>query len=185
MWSPSTQLIVGSVTYAQAGTVLSVAFILLVGAVLMLIRVPSVRPGRYLPLVAFGVLGWLMLTPGLISRYFIYAIAAVILCRHAFSLASYLSIVCWLTVVTLLTSFGHIGLDFLGYGTTTSFVNPLNNGISRWLFALFSDDRMVTVGTLANTLVLVTLGVKAAQNVRSPKEGLINGDPVATPQRAG
>jgi hypothetical protein len=170
MWSESTQFVFGSFTYARVGTVLSVAFILMVGIVLFFTKRSSRAPGGYLLIVAFGVLGWLMLTPGLISRYFLYGVVAVILCRQALSLFTYLWAVLSLTAITLLTSYGHIALDFLGYGTTSSLVNPLNNQVSHFVFTAFSDDRIITAGTVLNILILLLLGVRAVQGLRNASD---------------
>lgn len=165
MWSSSNQMIFGSVTYGTIAATLSIALVLAVGSVILLARSSLARSSQYLPLVAFGVLGWLMLTPGLISRYFIYAIATLILCRAAFSIAIYLWIVGPLTAITLVTTYGHIALDFLGYGTTSSPLSPLNNVISRSVFDLFSDDRFITAGTVVNIAILVMVGARAFQTL--------------------
>ncbi|MFI5283094.1 MAG: hypothetical protein ACHQ0J_08190 [Candidatus Dormibacterales bacterium] len=169
MWSPSTQHLLGSLTYGQVGAALSVSFLLVVGATLLLVRRLSAQPGQYLPVVAFGMLGWLMFTPGLISRYFVYAVVGIILCRQVFSTTGYVYALAVLTTITLVTSFGHISQDFLGYSGSASVVSSTNNEISRLVVALFSADWFITFGTLANIALLVVLGMKSWEAIRSSR----------------
>jgi hypothetical protein len=166
MWSPSTQHLLGSLTYGQIGAALSVSFLLVVGALLLLVKRLSAQPGQYLPVVAFGMLGWLMFTPGLISRYFVYGVVGLILCRQVFSTVGYVYALVVLTAITLLTSYGHIALDFLGYSGSANVLSPTNNDVSRLVFSLFSADWFITLGTLTNIAVLVVLGMKSWESIR-------------------
>jgi hypothetical protein len=166
MWSPSTLFIHGSLTYGQVAASLSVIFVLLVGSLLLIFKRFTARPGQYLPLVAFGMIGWLMFTPGLISRYFVYAIALVTVTRKFWGTLTYLWIVATLTLITFVTAFGHLASDFLGNGVTASVLNPTNNELSRVIFELFSDDRFITAGTLANIAILILVGVRAFEAKR-------------------
>lgn len=179
MWSSSTLYAFPSVTYAQLATDLSVGFVLLVGLVLLLPWISVKGPGQYLPVVAFGMLGWLMLTPGLISRYFVYAIALIILCRRSWSLLNYVLIVGMATVITFITAYGHLAHDALANGLTASLLHPDNNVISALVFNIFSDDRFITAGTIANVVLLVTVGAAALIAMRSKPEGLA-GAPVSS-----
>ena len=165
MWSPTTQHLVGSLTYGQIGTALSIGFLLVVGAVIVTFKRPASQPGGYLPIVAFGMLGWLVFTPGLISRYFVYAIVAVILCRKAFDALEYVGAVTLLTVITLVCSYGHIGLDFLGYSGGAGLMSPTNNAVSHFVFTLFSSDWFITVGAAVNAGILVLLGGKVLETL--------------------
>jgi hypothetical protein len=166
MWSPSTQHLLGSLTYGQVGTALSVLFLLGVGATLFVVKRLSTVPGQYLPVVAFGLFGWLMFTPGLISRYFLYGVVGIILCRQVFSTAGYLYALTVLTAITLVTSYGHIAEDFLGYSGAANLVSPTNNIVSRLVVALFSADWFITFATLANIALLVVLGIKSWETIR-------------------
>jgi hypothetical protein len=180
MWSPSTQHLVGSLTYGQVGAGLSVAFVIAVGAVLLVSKKVSDEPGRYLPLVAFGMLGWLILTPGLISRYFIYGIVVIILCRKVFSARGYVFAVAVLTVITFVTAYGHLGSDFLGYSGSAGVLSPTNNDVSRFVFSLFSADWFISLGAAANVGVLVVIGIKAWDSVRSDRPPELRRAPAAT-----
>jgi hypothetical protein len=166
MWSPSTVPLAGSVTYGQVGAVVSVMVLLAVGATIFLRRQVSTQPGQYLPLVAFGLFAWLIVTPGLISRYIVYAIVAVILCRGAFSGAGYVFAVTVLTVVALIGIYGHLAFDFYGYSGYTNVLSPTNNPISYFVFSVFSTDWFITLASMSNIALLVALGTKAWESVR-------------------
>ncbi|HET6311083.1 MAG TPA: hypothetical protein VFH00_08800 [Candidatus Nitrosotalea sp.] len=166
MWSPSTLPLFGSVTYGQAGAVLSVLFVLGVGAVLFLKRNVSTQPGQYLPLVAFGLFGWLLVTPGLISRYIVYAVVAIILCRGVFSSVGYVYALAVMTVMALMSIYGHLAFDFFGYSGSLNVLSPTNNPVSGLLFSIFAADWFITLASMSNIALLIALGAKAWESVR-------------------
>jgi hypothetical protein len=160
MWYPRTADLVGSISYTEAAAVIVVLFLLGVGATI-LVRRSYTRWEQYFPLVALGMFGFLMLSTSLISRYFLYGLVLLILCRQSFRSGLYYASVAWLTVVTLVTSWSHFGLDEFGYHLLTNPLNPATNSLSRTVIDLFSNDRFITVGTVANIIVLVVLAVTA------------------------
>jgi hypothetical protein len=111
-----------------------------------------------MPLVAFGVFGWLMFSDSLISRYFLYGLVILLLCRRSLRYRFYLPSVGWLTFVILVTAWSHFGLDVLGYQAVLNPLNPVHNEATRAIQALFFDDRFITLATVANVMLLVLLG---------------------------
>jgi Gpi18-like mannosyltransferase len=182
MWSPSTQPLFGSLTYGQVGASLAVGLVLAVGAVLLLRGSASSRPGQYFPVIAFGMLGWLMVTPGLISRYFVYAIVAIILCRKVFTNAGYFWTVGILTAITCISAYGHLSLDFLGYSGSVGVLSPTNNAFSQFVFNLFSADRFISLAALINIAILAVVAAKAWSSLRSDSPPRLQ--PAATPARS-
>jgi hypothetical protein len=120
-------------------------------------------------MVAFGLLSWLLVTPGLISRYLVYAVVFTILCRTAFSTFTYFVAVGVLTAIALAGAAGHLSLDFLGYSGSANVMSPTNNAISHFLFDIFSSDRFITLASLSNIAICIALGFRAWQNMR-PKQ---------------
>jgi len=169
MWTPSTVHLFGSVSYGQVGALLSVTFLLVVGAVILLSKKISANPGQYFPVVAFGLMGWLIVTPGLISRYMVYGIVAVILCRLAFSTSGYLCAIGVITVIACVSIYGHLAVDFLGYSGGANLLSPLNNEISRRIFALFSADWFISLAALSNVVLLGVLGGKVWRSARGDR----------------
>lgn len=166
MWSPSTLTFAGAVSYGQVGAALSIGFLMVVGALLLLGSRIYGEPAQYLVIVAFGLLGWLLVTPGVISRYLLYATVLVILCRRAFSLTGYVGAVGVLTLTALAGIYGQFSLDFVGYSGDANVLSPLNNAVSRFLFELFASDQFITLASISNLAVLVALGAKAWAGLR-------------------
>jgi hypothetical protein len=137
-----------------------------VGAALFLRRHVSTQPGQYLPLVAFGLFGWLLVTPGLISRYIVYAVVAIILCRGVFSTVDYVYALAAMTVMAVMSIYGHLSFDFLGYSGSSNVLSPTNNPISGFLFSTFSADWFITVASTSNIALLIALGAKAWESAR-------------------
>lgn len=166
MWSPSTMTLFGSVNYGQVAAVLSVVFVLGVGAVLFLRRQVSTQPGQYLPLLAFGLFGWLLVTPGIISRYIVYAVVAVILCRGVFSSVGYVYALVVMTVMAVMSIYGHLAFDFFGYSANLNVLSPTNNPVSELLTSIFSADWFITLASMSNIALLIALGAKAWESTR-------------------
>jgi len=173
MWMPSTEHLFGSVSYGQIGAALSVTFLLVVGIVILLSKKISANAGQYFPLVAFGLMGWLIVTPGLISRYLVYGIVAIILCRRAFRAQGYFVAVGVVTTIASISILGHLADDFLGYSGGANVLSPLNNEVSRQFFALFSADWFISLAAESNIVLLGVLFVKVWQTLRGdPRRGL-------------
>jgi hypothetical protein len=156
MWYPRSADVFGSITYGQASEVLTVAFLLVVGTLLVLRRSDH-SLSRQLPLVALGMLGWLMVGDSLISRYLLYGLVLIILCVNSYRSTQYLLSVAWLTFVVFVTSWSHLSIDVPVFVP----INPANSAITRALLQLFIDDRFITFGAIANLLVLVFLSIAA------------------------
>jgi hypothetical protein len=170
MWWPPSETLVGSWNYGQIGAVLSVGVVLGAGALLLFGSKKSMQGGQYLPVVALGMLGWLLVTPNLISRYLVYAILAVILCRAAFSLAGYLAAVGVLTVATVVGTFGQLAMDYLGYSGGLNVLSPTNNSVSAFFFGIFSADWFITFASVSSIAVLVLLGARAWRSLRANEQ---------------
>jgi len=165
MWSPSTLHLFGSVTYGQAGAALSIVFVIVVGALLFVRRNVLAKPGQqYLPLVAFGLFGWLLITPGLISRYMVYGIVLVILSRGAYSALGSVYAVAVVSIAAVMSIYGHLAFDFYGYSGSLNVLSPTNNHVSEFLFSIFSADWFITLASMSNVAVLIVLGIKAWQS---------------------
>jgi hypothetical protein len=122
--------------------------------------------GQYLPVVALGMLCWLLVTPNLISRYIVYAILAVILCRGAFSLGTYLAAVGVLSAATIVGTFGQLSLDYLGYSGSLNALSPTNNSVSAFFFGVFSADWFITLASVSSIAVLGILATGAWRSLR-------------------
>src|SRR5439155_17000148 len=71
MWYPRETPLIGYLNYAEISAVIVACFLLVTGFILLR-RSAAGGLRTHLPIVAFGMLGWLMLSDSLISRYFLY-----------------------------------------------------------------------------------------------------------------
>jgi len=165
MWHTRTDNLIGTLSYGQASTYVVLAFLLFV-AILILSQRRTRSIGAQLPLVTFGLFGWLFLMDGLISRYFLYGLVFVILCHGSMTRGIYALSVSWLTAVTLITSWSHFGIDVLGNLATTQPLNPQHNPITQALLTLFANDRFITEASAMNLLILVLAGITAVGSIR-------------------
>jgi Gpi18-like mannosyltransferase len=164
MWYPRVTPLFGSISYAQAGTFISVAIVLAAG-LLILLRRNAARSGWYLLVVALGMFGWLMVTTNLVSRYFFYGLVLVILCRRSLKDIVYFSSVAALTVIVLVTSWSHFAIDIIGNLAVGQPLYPKNNAVTRFFLSLFTDDRFITAGSLTNIIILGVLAVMVVRGL--------------------
>jgi hypothetical protein len=138
---------------------------LLIGGVLLIRRKLTDEPGEYLPLVAVGIVAFLMLTTGIVATHFLLALPFLILCRRWLGTTAYLFIVLIWTVTTFVPMFGDMGLAIsrLDY----PLLSPAHNPITSFFVKLYAWDRFITVGIVANICALVVLALVSIRLVRS------------------
>jgi hypothetical protein len=164
---PSDSPLIGSITYHQAG--LLVAFAILVIAIVMLAVRPksSLMAGGYLPVVAFGISGFLMFATGLAATHFILALPFLLLCKPWLSTTSYFSIVAGWTLTTLTAMYGILAFDLAraDYLHAPLFGQRAQlNSVSSLVAQLFTWDRTITTGVLVNTAIFLALMVVAVRS---------------------
>jgi hypothetical protein len=157
---PEASPLFGGLSYGEASNILVAGLLLAVGALIVTRRRSSQDLADYLPLVAFGMLGWSMLTTGMISRYFIYALALVIASRASLRATPYFAIAGALTVTSFVTQFGAIGFAVRDVPHLAPLLHDSNNPVTGLAMDLYAGDLFITVGVLANTLALVWLGAE-------------------------
>ena len=160
MWHPSEEPLIGPLSYGETSALLVIGFLLLTGAVLLFRRNLSMSASDYLPIVAVGVLGWLILSTGLISRYFLYGLLFVILTRSSWQGSGYYVVVFIMSVTALVTTWGHFGLDILGNRNLEHAMHPDNDPTTRFFKNLFLANWFITLGTILNIFALVRLTIE-------------------------
>lgn len=157
---PESSPFIGGITYGEASNFLIACLLLAVGALIVTRCRSRGELADYLPVVAFGMLGWSMLTTGMISRYFIYALALVIVSRPSLRPGTYFAAVGALTVTTFVTQMGAIGFAIQDVPQLAPLLHPSNNPVTRLAMSLYAADSFITLGVLANLLALVVLGAE-------------------------
>jgi hypothetical protein len=180
-FNPSTGAVLGSLTFQRLSQILTLSVVLIVAACLWFRRRPIEEPGGYLPYVALGVAGFLMLLFGLIATHFLLALPFLLMLRRWTGGVAYFYIVIIWTVTTFVTMYGDVGLSI------TAQDYPLfaasNNAVTRFVVWLYTGDRFITVGIVANICAVLWLGFLT---LRSGPSGAAPSPPAAVlPRKRG
>jgi hypothetical protein len=157
-FTPSSETLVGSLTYQQAAQLLTALALLAIASVLWFKKQVTNQPGAYLPVVALGIASFLMLLTGVVSTHFLLALPFLLLSRRWMDTTAYIFLVVVWTVTTLIPMFGDLGVAlFLGH--SGDLLSPTHNAITKAVMDLYRWDRFITVGVVANVCALVWLAV--------------------------
>ena len=164
-FTPSSAPVAGPVSYQRLSQFLTIAAMLVVGGLLLIRSRVKADAGEYLPLVALGIVAFLMLTTGLVATHFLLALPFLLLCRRWMSNTTYFFIVIIWTVTTFVPMFGDMGLAIsrLDY----PLLAPAHNPITLFFVKLYAWDRFITVAIVANICALILLGFVALRPARS------------------
>jgi len=154
-FTPSSEPLVGSLTYQQVSQVLTLAAMLIVAGILAFWRRATEDPGGYLPLIALGIATFLMLLTGLVATHFLLALPFLLLCRRWMTTTAYLYVAVIWTVTTLVPMYGDMGYVLLS--REYPLLAASNNAITRFFVGLYSWDRFITVGVVANICAVIWL----------------------------
>jgi hypothetical protein len=184
MFYPSDSPLIGGITYHQAG--LALALIAALGAVCTLIaRGRSfLLDGGYLPVVAFGMAGFLMFTTGLAATHFILALPFILLSRRWMSSTAYYSVVAGWTVTTLTAMYGILAVDLANadYLHAALFGQAAQlHSLSQAVANLYTWDRFITVGVVMNMAALIALMVAAVRSHLGWQAALADSKPAPPP----
>jgi hypothetical protein len=155
---PSSSPLIGALTYSQAG--LLVAFAALIGAIGMLAVRSKTKliAGGYLPVVAFGITGFLMFTTGLAATHFILALPFILLCRPWLSARAYYMIVIGWTLTTFIAMYGILAVD-LAYGDYLHAPlfgqhAPLR-AVTSLVAQMYTSNQVITAGVVVNMMIFI------------------------------
>jgi hypothetical protein len=154
-FTPSSDVLVGSLTYQRISQVLTLVALLSVGAVLLLRKRSSLASGGYLPLVALGMTSFLMLLTGIVATHFVLALPFLLLCRRWMGRAAYFYVAAIWTVTTFVPMFGDMGVVLSKQDYPL--LAPATNAITKSFVDLYSWDRFITVAVVANTCAVIWL----------------------------
>jgi hypothetical protein len=156
-FTSSSTVVVGSLTYHTVGQVATIVAMLLVGGTLILRKRAASESGGYLPVVALGVTAFLMLLTGIVGTSFLLALPLLLLCRRWMNTVAYLYVAVTWTVCTLVPMYGDMGqsLSSEQYPLLAAAHSP----ITRFFVSLYAWDRFITLGVVANIVVVIWLAV--------------------------
>lgn len=154
-FTPSAEALVGSLTYQRAGQLLTLGGLLVVSTGLWLRKQATDTPGGYLPMVTLGIVSFLMFLTGIVSTHFLLALPLVIMCRQWMSREAYFFVVAAWSVTTLIPMFGDMGVALINH--PGEFLSPVHNPVTKLVMDVYSWDRFITVGIVANICALILL----------------------------
>ena len=154
-FTPSSSLLVGSLTYQRVSQVLTLAALLLVSGVLLLRKRDANESGGYLPWVTLGIASFLMLLTGIVATHFVLALPFLLMCRRWMGGSGYVYIAAIWTVTTLVPMFGDMGVVLSSQDYPL--LAPASNALTRFFVNLYAWDRFITAGVVANVCALLWL----------------------------
>jgi len=156
-FTPSAALLVGSLTYQQAGQILTVVALLVVSAALAFRKRARLEEGGYIPLVALGITSFLMLLTGLVATHFLLALPFLILCRRWIGALPLVGIVVIWTVTTLVPMFGEMS-SVLAQQQYPILAGQ-SNAIRLFVSQLYGSDRFINAAIVANLCAVIWLAL--------------------------
>lgn len=154
-FTPSSEVLVGSLTYQRLGQILTIAALLIISAVLLFRKRTALENGGYLPLIALGIASFLMLLTGILATHFVLALPFLLLTRRWMGAVAYYYVAATWTITTLVPMYGDMGV--LISGLDYPLLAPAHNAITSFFVALYSWDRFITVAVVANICALAWL----------------------------
>jgi hypothetical protein len=154
-FTPSSSIVVGGLTYQVLSQIVTVAAMLVVCAALLRKRA-TIEPGGYIPTVALGVTAFLMLLTGIVATHFLLALPLLILCRPWMNPTAFWFVVVTWTITTFVPMYGDMGasITVIDY----PLLAPERNAVTHFFVSLYSWDRFITTGVVANICALIWLG---------------------------
>lgn len=158
IYAPSLASLIGPLSYQRTSQILTGGALAVVVALLLRRRREAVVAGGYIPIVAVGITSFVMLLTGIVSTHFLLALPFLLLCRRWLDPLPYLFVAVVWTITSLVPMFGDMG-TILSSGN--ELLAPTYRPITEFMIGLYTWDRFITVGIVANICAVVMLGVAA------------------------
>jgi hypothetical protein len=167
VFAPSSESLIGALTYQRLSQILTAAALLAVSTVLLWRRQARTDPGAYLPLLALGIASFVMLLTGLTATHFLLALPFLLLARHWLGNAGYFYAAITWTVTTLVPMYGDMGVAISSQHYPL--LAPANNAVTGFFVHLYAWDRFMTVGVVANIIAVLWIAFAATRpGLRKP-----------------
>jgi hypothetical protein len=162
----SSETLVGTLTYQRLSLLLTVAAMVAFGAVLALRKRAAFELGGYLPIVALGIVTFLMLLTGIVATHFLLALPFLILCRRWMGSTAYFYVLGVWTITTFVPMFGGMGIGLSSQ--LYPLLAPDRNAITKFFIDLYTWDRFITTCVVANICAVIWLAVLAFKHGSTP-----------------
>jgi len=155
-FNPNDATVLGPITFLRLGQILTLVAALVVSGYLWFRRRATDEPGGYLPYVALGITAFLMLFFDIIASHFLLALPFLLLIRRWTGNAAYFYMVVIWTVTTFVTMYGDMGLNLSAHDYPL--LASTHNAITKFVVNLYTADRFITAGIVANICAVIWLG---------------------------
>jgi len=169
-FNPKNVTVAGPITYQSISQAATLALLLVLAGFLFFRRRATAEPGAYIPYVAIGITGFLMLLFSIVASHFVLALPFLLLSRRWMGAVAYFYVVVIWTATTFVTMYGDMGRVLFAHDYPL--LAPQYNAITNFVVGLYTNDRFITVGIVANIcavlwLAFLTLGATRASPARS------------------
>jgi hypothetical protein len=164
-FNPANVTLVGPITYQSVSQVLTLAVMLLLAGFLFFRRRATDEPGAYIPYVAIGITAFLMLLFSVVASHFVLALPFLLLSRRWMGAVAYFYVAVIWTATTFVTMYGDMGQVIFAHDYPL--LAPANNAITHFVVGLYTNDRFITVGIVANIAVVLWLAFLTLGPMRS------------------
>jgi hypothetical protein len=154
-FNPKNVTLVGPITYQSLSQALTLAVMLALAGFLFFRRRVSGEAGAYIPYLAIGITAFLMLLFSLVASHFVLALPFLLLSRRWMGAVAYFYVAVIWTATTFVTMYGDMGRVIFAHDYPL--LAPANNAITNFVVGLYTNDRFITVGIVANILVVLWL----------------------------
>ncbi len=158
-FTPSSDLLIGPLTYQRVSEVLVLSVMLILGGSLAFKRRAIDGAGGYLPFVALGIASFVMLQTGIVATHFLLALPFLLLCRRWMDVTAYFYVAAIWTVTTFVPMYGDMGIVLSVHDYPL--LAQANNQVTRFFVDLYASNRFITVAVVANICAVVWLAVLA------------------------
>ena len=155
-FNPTNVTLVGSLTYQSVSQLLTLAVLLVLAGFLFFRRRATEEPGAYIPYLAIGITAFLMLLFNVVASHFVLALPFLLMSRRWMGGVAYFYLSVIWTVTTFVTMYGDMGRVLFAHDYPL--LAPANNAITNFVVNLYTNDRFIVVGIVANILAVIWLG---------------------------
>lgn len=160
-FTPVSEQFIGPLTYQRTSQALTLAALLFIAATLFF-KKGATEAGNYIPLVALGMVSFLMLITGVVATHFLLALPFLVLIRRWVGGVAYFYIVAIWSVAALVPMIGDMGLVVTG--ASHPLFAPERNPITKFITHVYASDRFINIAVVGDAAAFLWLAVLALRS---------------------
>jgi hypothetical protein len=157
IYYPGSSPLLGGLAYNQVATLAVYGALALVAGWAFYRGRQARSNGTFTTILASSTLALLMLATGIAAQHFVIALAFVVMSINVIPSRYYFPLVTGLSLTTLVATYGSLGFAVASAPTLAPALWAETNSLTRFFMNLFTDDRFITGGVLANVVVLLAM----------------------------